>query len=173
MRQHGCISILHCCSCLYHAQMVLSLGRSFVYFARNAHCTVTTDLLMWYSSTQNDSSAGAAFFSLHTLALPSGRNVNYDEEQLSGEKIFELFLLSVRFCRCVSSGFPIINFCNPRVRYEMPCILVLQWFDNYMNFIDFVSNKNVVHCLVYLFIQILRISSIVLVVKALKQLNPL
>jgi hypothetical protein len=26
---------------------------------------------------------------------PSGRNVNYDEKQISGEKIFELFLLSV------------------------------------------------------------------------------
>ena len=33
-------------NCLYHARMVLSVGRSFAYFARNARCTVTTDLLL-------------------------------------------------------------------------------------------------------------------------------
>jgi hypothetical protein len=33
--------------------------------------------------------------SLHTLASPGGRNVNYDEKQLTGGKKFELFLLSV------------------------------------------------------------------------------
>jgi hypothetical protein len=33
---------------------------------------------VWYSSTQNDFSPGAAIFSLHTLASPSGRSVNYD-----------------------------------------------------------------------------------------------
>ena len=58
---------------------------------------LTTDLLVWYSNTQNDFSAGAAIFSLHTLASPSGRNVNYDEKQITGKKNFELFLLSVQF----------------------------------------------------------------------------
>ena len=38
---------------------------------------------------------GAAIFSLHTLASPSGRNVNYDEKQLTGKKKFQ-FLLSVQ-----------------------------------------------------------------------------
>jgi len=32
-------------NCLYHARTVLSVGGSFAYFARNARCTVTTDLL--------------------------------------------------------------------------------------------------------------------------------
>jgi hypothetical protein len=68
-RQHGCIDILHrhqvSVNCLYHAQMVLSVGVSFTYFARNTLCTVTTDLLAWYSNTQNDFSPGAAIFSLH------------------------------------------------------------------------------------------------------------
>jgi hypothetical protein len=82
--------------CLYHARMVLSVGGSFVYFVRNVRCTVTTDLLVKYSNTQNDFSPGAAIFSLHILASPSGRNVNYDEKQLTVEKIFELFLLSVQ-----------------------------------------------------------------------------
>jgi len=83
-------------NCLYHALMVLSVGGSFAYFARNARCTVTTDLLVWYFNTQNDFSRWAAIFSLHTLASPSGRNVNYDEKQLTvgWKKTFELFLLS-------------------------------------------------------------------------------
>jgi len=81
---------------LYHARMVLSVGRSFAYFARNARCTVTTDLLVWYSNTQNDFSPGAAIFSLRTLASPSGRNENYDVKQLTGKIFFELFLLSVQ-----------------------------------------------------------------------------
>jgi len=70
---------------------------SFAYFARNARCTVTTYLLVWYSNTQNDFSSGAAIFSLHTLASRSGRNVHYDDKQLTGEKHIELFLLSVQF----------------------------------------------------------------------------
>jgi hypothetical protein len=76
--------------------MVLSVGGSFAYFARNARCTATTDLLMWYSNTQNDFSPGAAIFSLQTLASPSGRNMNYDEKQRTGKTIFQLFLLSVQ-----------------------------------------------------------------------------
>jgi len=63
---------------LHYARMVLSVGGSFAYFARNARFTVTTDLLVWYSNTQKDFSHGAAIFSLHSLASPSGRNVNYD-----------------------------------------------------------------------------------------------
>ena len=92
-------------------------------FARNARCTVTTDLLVWYSNTQNDFSPGAAIFTLHTLASPSGRNVNYDEKQLTAKKkIFGLFLLFVQFRKYVSYGFPIINFWKPGVHYETPCI---------------------------------------------------
>jgi len=71
------------------------VGGSFAYFARNARCTVTTDLLVWYFNTQNFS-LGASIFSLHTLASLSGRNVNYDEKQLTVKKCFELFLLSVQ-----------------------------------------------------------------------------
>ena len=69
---------------------------NFAYFARNAHCTVTTDILVSYSNTQNDFSLGAAISSLHTLATPSGRGVNYGEKQLTGKNISELFLLSIQ-----------------------------------------------------------------------------
>jgi hypothetical protein len=103
--------------------VILSVGRSFAYFVWNSRHTVTTDLLVWYSSTQNDLSPGAAIFSLHTLASPSGRNVNYDEKQLTGKQIFELFYL-YRFHKYMSYGFPIIHFCNPGVHYEMPSIYV-------------------------------------------------
>jgi hypothetical protein len=72
-------------NCLYHARIVLSVGGSFEYFARNARCTVTIDLLVWYSNTQNDF-FGAAIFSLYILASPRGRNVNYDEKELTGGK---------------------------------------------------------------------------------------
>jgi hypothetical protein len=61
---------------------------NFAYFARNVRCTVTTDLLVCYSNRQKDFFPRAAIFSLHTLALPSGRNVNYDEKQISEEKEF-------------------------------------------------------------------------------------
>jgi hypothetical protein len=106
-------------NCLYHARMVLSVGRSFAYFARNARCTVTTDLLVWYSDTQNDFSPGAAIFSLHTLATPSGRNVNYDEKQFTGGFFSCSFYLH-RFRKYVRYGFLIINFCNSGVHCERP-----------------------------------------------------
>ena len=68
--------------------MVLSVGGSFVYFARNARCTVTTDLLCDIPTHQTTSPDGVAILSLHTLASPSGRNVNCDEKGTYWEKIF-------------------------------------------------------------------------------------
>jgi len=111
-------------NCLYHARMVLSVGWSFAYFARNAPCTITADLLLWYSNTQNYFSPGASIFSLHTLASVSGRNVNYDEKQLTGNNFLSCSFYLHRFCKYVSYGLPIINFCN-FVHYETPCIMCL------------------------------------------------
>jgi hypothetical protein len=128
-RQYGCSDILHrhpvSVNCLYDARMFVSVGGSFAYLTRNARCTVTTDLLVWYSNTQNDFSPGAAIFSIHTLASPSGRNGNYYEKQLTGKLFFYVLSCSFylyRFPKYVSYGFPVINFCNPRVCYETPCI---------------------------------------------------
>jgi hypothetical protein len=122
-RQHGCIDILPCCYDPRRSRMVLSVDGSFAYFARNALCTVTKDLLVWYSNTQNDFSPRVAIFSLRTLASPSSRNVNYDETQLTGKKIFSVVpSICTGFCIYVSYGFLIINVCNPGVYYEMPCI---------------------------------------------------
>jgi hypothetical protein len=73
---------------------------------------------VFYSNTQNDFCPGAAIFSLHTSASPSGRNVNYDEKQLTVEKKLSFSFYLYRFCKYVSYGFPIINFCNPGVHYK-------------------------------------------------------
>jgi len=124
-RQHGCINILHCCSdlCLYFSEVTWQWWDE--YFARNARCTVTTEWLVWYSNTQNFS-RGAAIFSLRTLALPSGRNVNYDETQITGEKIFLICSSYLyRFRKYVSYCFPIIIFCSPGVHYETPCVFLI------------------------------------------------
>ena len=80
---------------------------------------------MWYSNTQNDFSPRVAIFSLHTLASPSGRNVNYDENQLTGKKILSFSFYLYRFHKYMSYGFPLINFCNPRVHYETLCVYKL------------------------------------------------
>jgi hypothetical protein len=80
-------------------------------------------LTVWYSNTQNDFCPGAAILSLHTLASPGGRNENYDEKQLTGggglSRSFYLYM----FRKYMFHGSPIINFCNPGVHYETPCIL--------------------------------------------------
>jgi len=112
-------------NCLYHARMVLSVGGSFAYFARNARCTVTTDLLMWYSNTQNDFSPRERPFShyIHSHRL-AAENVNYDEKQLiGGKKFLSCSFYLYRFCKYMSYRFPIMIFCNPGVHYETPCII--------------------------------------------------
>jgi hypothetical protein len=107
--QHGCIGIIHRCNDPCRARMVLSVGGSFAHFARIARCTVTTDLLVWYSNTQNDFSLGAAIFLLHTLVSPSGRHMNYDKKNFLGKKLSFSFYL-YRILKYVSYGLPIIIF---------------------------------------------------------------
>jgi len=104
------------------------VGGSFAYFVRNEPCTVTIDLLVWYSNTQNDFTPGVAIFSLRTLATPSGRNVNYDEKQHPAKKKYLICSFYLyRFCKYVSYGFPIINFCISGVHYKTPCICEIYW----------------------------------------------
>ena len=91
-RQHGCVDILHCCSDPWLWVSEVTWQWWDEYFARNARCTVTTDLLVWYSNTQNDFSPGAAIFSPHTLASPSGRNLKYDEKNLQRHFFFCVFI---------------------------------------------------------------------------------
>jgi hypothetical protein len=95
-RQHGCIDILHCCNCLYYARMVFSLCGSLEYFARNARCTVTTDLLVWHSNTQNDFSPELPFshyIHSHRLAAEMWTMM---KNNFLGKQFFEVFLLPVQ-----------------------------------------------------------------------------
>jgi len=81
-------------SMFFTAAMIRALGqRGHVAMVGQILCTKCTlhsnhRLTVWYSNTQNDFFSGAAIYSLHKLASPSGRNVNYDEKLLTGEKKF-------------------------------------------------------------------------------------
>jgi hypothetical protein len=94
----------------------------------------------------------------------SGRYVNYDEKQLTGENIFELFM----FRKCVSYGFPIIKFCNPGVHYETPCISNVSeknypFFRILTNMRMEISTAASIHCRNYWLFGVTCISSIFLV----------
>jgi hypothetical protein len=119
-RQHGCIDILHCCN---DPWLQVSGVTWEEYFARNARCTVITDLLRDIPTHKTSSvPAGAAIFSLHTHASPSGRKVNDEKQHTGGKKFLSCFFYLYRFGKYVSYGFPIINFCNPAVQHGTPCM---------------------------------------------------
>jgi hypothetical protein len=135
--QQGCIDILHCYNdpCLQVSEVTWQWWDEYPVcdFARNTRCTVTTDLLVWYTNTkENDIYSGAAILSLLKLASPSGQNVNYDEKQLTGKKKFlSCSFYLYRFRKYVSYGFRIINFCNPGPNYEIPRIIKTSHVDMY------------------------------------------
>jgi len=106
-------------NCLYHAQMALSVGGSFVYFAWNAHCTVTIDLcdIPTHKMTSTLEWPSSWYIHLHHLVAEMWTTM---KNILLG-KNFSSFFYLYRFHKYVSYGFPIINFCNPGVRYEMLC----------------------------------------------------
>jgi hypothetical protein len=72
-----------------------------------------------------DFSPRAAILSLHTLASPSGTNVNYDGKKLTGKTFLSCSFSLYRFRKCVSYGFPIINFVIPEYIMKCPvCIYI-------------------------------------------------
>jgi len=108
---------------LYHPRMVLSVGGSFAYFARNARCTVTTDLLCdipTHKTTSPPKRPFSHYINSHRLAAEMWITM---KDNLLGRKKKNLscsFYLH-RFRKYVSYGFPIINFCNPGAYYETAC----------------------------------------------------
>jgi len=44
------------------------------------------------------------------------------KNKVLGKKGLSYSFYLYRFCKYLSYGFPIVNFCNPVVHYEMPCI---------------------------------------------------
>jgi len=119
-RVHRYSSLLRCSVALGQRGHV---GGSFAYCVRNAHYTVTTDLIVWYSNIQKDFCTGAVIFLPRALTSPSCRNVNYDEKWLAGQKKVLSHSVSLyRFHKYVPYRFRIIDFCNPGVHYVRPCI---------------------------------------------------
>ena len=105
--------------------MVLAVGESFAYFARNARCTVTADLLVCDIPTHKMPSPPERpfFHYIHSHRLLA-EMCTMMKNSLLGKKFF----LSCSFClyrfrKYVSYGFPITIFSNPGVHYEMPCTI--------------------------------------------------
>jgi hypothetical protein len=98
-RQHGCVDILHCCNDPCRTRMILSVGGSFANFARNARCTVATDLLVWYFNTQSNFSPGTAIFSLHTLASPAAEMWTTMKNSLKLGGDLSCFFYLYRLCK--------------------------------------------------------------------------
>jgi hypothetical protein len=109
-------------NCLYHARMVLSVGGSFAYFARNARCTETTDLLCDIPTHETTSPRERPFSHyIHSHRLAAEMWTTMKNNVLEEKSVSRSFYL-YRFRKYVSYGFPIINFCHPWVHYEKPCI---------------------------------------------------
>ena len=104
--------------------MVLSVGGFFAYFARNARCAVTTDLMCDIPTQKTTSPPERPFSDYINKASPRGRNVNYDEKLLTEKKKLSCSFYLYKFRNYVSYGFPVKHFCNPGVHYETPCISV-------------------------------------------------
>ena len=85
---HRYSSLLHrhpvSVNCLYHARMILSVGGSFAYCARNARCTVNTELLCDIS-THKTTSHPELPFSDYILTSPSVRNVHTMKKLVGGK----------------------------------------------------------------------------------------
>jgi len=82
--------------CLYHARMVLSVGGPFAYFARNARCTVTTDLLCDIPTHKTTSAPERPFCHyIHSHRLAAEMRTTMKNNLLGGGGGIESFLLSV------------------------------------------------------------------------------
>jgi len=81
----------------HHARMVLSVGGSFAYFARNALCTVTTELnscdIPTHKATSSPERPFSHYIHSHRLAAEMWTTM---KNNLLGKKFFELFLLPVQ-----------------------------------------------------------------------------
>jgi len=111
---------------LYHARMVLSVGGYFAYFARNARCTVTTDLLCdiaTHKTTYPPERPFSHYLNSHRLAAEMWTAM---KNSLLRKNSLSCSFYLYRFRRYLLYGFPIINFCIPGVHYETPCIISMQ-----------------------------------------------
>jgi hypothetical protein len=96
---------------LYHARMDLFVGWSFAYVARNARCTVTTDLLCDIPTHKTTSPPERPFSHyIHSHCLTAEMWTTMKNNLFGGKKILSCSFYLYRFRKYVSYGFPITNF---------------------------------------------------------------
>jgi hypothetical protein len=104
--------------------MVLSVGGSFAYFARNACCTVTTDLLCDIPPHKTIYRLERPFSHyIHSHCLAEEMWTTFKKLLIVGGGGLSCSFHLYRFRKYVSYRFPIINFCSPGVHYETSCIM--------------------------------------------------
>jgi hypothetical protein len=92
--------------------MVLSVGWTFAYFARNARCTVTTGLLCdipTHKTTSTPERPFSHYIHSHRLAAEMWTTM---KNNLQRKKCLSCSFYMYRFRKYVSCGFSIINVCN-------------------------------------------------------------
>jgi len=107
-------------NCLYYTRMVLSVGGSFAYCARNARCTVTTDLLCdipTHKTTSPPERPFSHYQNSHRLAAGMWATM---KNNLLGKKFLSCSFYLYRFRKYVSYVFPIINFLIPEYIMKRP-----------------------------------------------------
>jgi hypothetical protein len=110
-------------NCLYHALMVLSVRGSFTYSARNARCTVTTDLLCDIPTHKTTCPPERPFAHyIHSCRLAAEMWTTMKTSYWRGGKKLSCSFYLYRCRKYMSYSFPMINFCKPGVHYETPCI---------------------------------------------------
>ena len=101
-------------NCLYQAPMVLSVGGSFAFFAQNARCTVTTDLLCdipTHKKTFLLERPFSHYIYSHCLAAEMWPAM---KTNLLGKSFLSCSFYLYRFRKYVSYRFPITKFCIHR-----------------------------------------------------------
>ena len=91
------------------------------YCARNARCTVTTDLLCHIPTHKTTSPPRSGHFLTTYTRIAQRQKCELRRKTTAREKLICCFCL-YRFGKYVYCGFTITNFCNPGVQNETPCI---------------------------------------------------
>ena len=127
-RQHGCFLLAQTPSIsklfIPHTNGLVCGRVLFAYCARNARCTVVTDLLCnipTYKTTSPPERPFAQYILSHRLAAEMWTTM---ENNLMGKHLLSCFFYLYRFRKYVSYGFPVISFYNHGVHYETSCMYV-------------------------------------------------
>ena len=110
-------------NCLYHARMVFVCRRVLCVLCTK--CTLhsnhsLTCVIFQHTKTTSPPERPFSHY-IHSHRLAAEMWTTMKNNLLGGFLSCSFYLY--RFRKYVSYGFPIINFCNPRVHYETPCTI--------------------------------------------------